>query len=246
MQTKLILIAAGALASLACSSGGPVNIGENTPSKTGEQLSDYAATWDGYVEAYRFHSGSDRVRLTLDENGVGWLEVGDVELAPPVDPEVGYGDLSQAQPWGDPFWVQEGFRYAVNPAELDGDRLQVEVQNYEAFTEWCALQTPVELTDRPGTYSCWDHRRSQRSGDACYEEVAPDLMVPVDCGKVVLCGFVCSCTAESCTVASKPAYATRLDGTLENDGDSLVGTLLIRSLVDGQDTERLTVRLERQ
>jgi hypothetical protein len=32
--------------------------------ETGERLSDYAASWDGYAEAFNFASGSDRVRLT--------------------------------------------------------------------------------------------------------------------------------------------------------------------------------------
>jgi hypothetical protein len=108
------------------------------------------------------------------------------------------------------------------------------------------------MTDFPGKYSCWDLRRSQKLDEVCedvgpdLDDLAPDPMVPVDCGKVVLCAYVCSCTSESCAVASKPSNATRLDGALENKGNSLVGTLLIKSLVDSADTERLTVRLERQ
>ena len=55
---------------LACSGGGAVNIGNTNA--VGSQLSDYAATWDGYAEAYTFMpDGSDRVRLTIDAQRPG-------------------------------------------------------------------------------------------------------------------------------------------------------------------------------
>ncbi|HEY4392953.1 MAG TPA: hypothetical protein VGP64_02775, partial [Polyangia bacterium] len=88
LSPALVLSAAGFLG--ACSGNTPVNIG-NT-SMIGAQLSDYAASWDGFAETYTFSpDGSDRVRLTLDASGQGTLEIGDAALLPPpTDPNVGY------------------------------------------------------------------------------------------------------------------------------------------------------------
>jgi hypothetical protein len=244
MQTKLILIAAGALASLACSGGDPVNIGENNPVKTGELLSDYAATWDGYVETYQFQSGSDRVRLTLDENGVGLLEVGDVPLLPaPTDPHVGYASAGEDPNWIAPFWIHEGFRYSVTDATVENSRMQLAVHNDEVFNAWCELQTSFPGSE-PGSYSCLPAGNYGKTGDECSYVTPADTQVSVDCGKVVLCMQVCECDATGCTAPG--TVETLLDGSLADDGETLVGTLLIKSLTDGVDTERLTVRLERQ
>ena len=85
-KTRLLCLLPLALVPAACSDGNPVDLGHREA-----QLSDYAATWDGYAEAYTFREGSsDRVRITLDATGVGTLEVGDAPLDPvPTDPEVG-------------------------------------------------------------------------------------------------------------------------------------------------------------
>jgi hypothetical protein len=242
MQTKLILIAAGALASLACSSGDPVNIGENNPVKTGELLSDYAATWDGYVETYQFQSGSDRVRLTLDENGVGFLEVGDVPLLPaPTDPDVGYANAGEDPGLTAPFWIHEGFRYSVSGATVENSRMQLAVHNHEVFNAWCELQTSFPVAS-PRAYSCLPAENYAYDDDECSYETPDGTRVVIDCGKVVLCE-VCECDATGCTAPG--SAKTQLDGSLADDGETFVGTLLIKSLVEDVDTERLTVRLER-
>ena len=87
---------------------GAVNIGNTTA--VGSQLSDYAATWDGYAEATTFSDGSDHVRLTIDASGQGSLVVGDsAPLPAPTDPTVGYppgagnefqtGSINPPFPW---------------------------------------------------------------------------------------------------------------------------------------------------
>src|SRR5262245_9474401 len=84
------------LLSVACSGGDP------TVTTSGNQVSDYAATWDGYAEAFTFEDGSDRVRLTIHANGEGTIEVGDsAPLPPPTDPNVGYPPT----PWN---WAPTG------------------------------------------------------------------------------------------------------------------------------------------
>jgi hypothetical protein len=249
MQTKLILIAAGALASLACSGGDPVNIGENNPAKTGEFLSDYAATWDGYVEAHDFASGSDRVRLTLDENGVGYLEVGDMPLVPaPTDPDTGYAVELDPDVAGPPLLVtREGFRYTAFGTSVENSRIQLGVFSNEFYKSWCELQTSY-LWDggaSVATHSCIPNSGHQTWPDNCSLYV-DNVEEPIDCNKLNLCihpDMPCNCDSAGCGVdiPSLPAaqYPTRLDGALEDGGNSLVGTLVL-------DGERTTVRLQRQ
>src|SRR3569623_1693657 len=81
----VLLLGAGALAG--CSGGGGnVNIGDTSP--VGAKLSAYAATWDGFAQAYRFWAyGAYRVLLSIDALGHGALRVGAwVLLAAPSDP----------------------------------------------------------------------------------------------------------------------------------------------------------------
>ena len=88
----------GSAASLGCSSSDKINIGNSQP--TGSALADYAASWDGYAEAYTFTpDGSDRVRSTVAASGQGHLEVGNAALlSPPTDPNVGYPPSANANP----------------------------------------------------------------------------------------------------------------------------------------------------
>ena len=65
--SQFLIAALGAVA-FGCASD-PDTIGDGDANVDKTQLASYAASWDGYVEAYTFHSGSDRVRLVLDQAG---------------------------------------------------------------------------------------------------------------------------------------------------------------------------------
>jgi hypothetical protein len=241
---------------LACSGGGTVNIGDTTV--IGSQLSDYAASWDGYAEAYTFQpSGSDRVRLTIDKNGQGTLQVGDgALLPPPTDPSVGY------PPGADPSVaiseLREGFLYPIYAAQVQTNRIQLGINPTDLFAQWCALQTSYPssgASDAGTTYSCapnWPNFETgagDAGGGTC-NLVNPDGGTDtIDCDKLILCfasWAVCSCTATSCTniqVASgTPAdrYTTELDGAMDKTGSTLTGTLVI------DDGARVTVHLQKQ
>jgi len=245
-KTMTFSTLAALLACTACG-GGPVDLGENKPAKTGEKLGDYAASWDGYVEAYLFESGTDRVRLTLDENGNGYVLLGDVpELPPATDPEVGYPPQAV-----DPLDVQsapsgfvEGFRYPAHAARAQERRLQLGLFQPDLFADWCAMQTPLldtNDTDEP-SYSCVANVGFSFGANGCALsfDTGP---VPVDCGKLMLCLNVCQCTAESCNTWP-PADANDLssyslfDGALDDGGSSLVGSLRL-------EDDLVTVRLTR-
>lgn len=259
MKRKIAWVLAAAVSALGCSSGDgeSVNLGENDPVKTGERLSDYAASWDGYVEAYEFpDSGSDRIRLVLDENGHGHLEFGDLPaLTPPTDPDVGYPHEAGAErsvdalagPLGDP--LSEGFRYTVLDAAVNEQRIQLAVWEYELFEEWCELQTSVllEPEDPERGYSCLPNgilRSRSQGDDTVCTLVTSSSEAETDCGKFVLCrNQACSCDAEGCVASPPPeppdAPPTRLDAALQQEGNELVGTLLLSG-------ERFNVRLTRQ
>jgi hypothetical protein len=277
LSQALALCAAAPL--VACSGDKPVNIG-NT-SVIGSQLSDYAATWDGYAEAYTFApDGTDHVRLTIGADGQGTLEVGNQALyAPPTDPNVGYPpgtDFSKAgyfqQP---PIW--EGFLYPVYNAQVQTDRIQVGIKPNDIFSTWCGLQTSYYVltgytgSGLPGVggspggssgetptygYNCipGSGGSSSTNGGVTTCEVQNNSAdggysnTPVDCNKFWLCTYqVCTCSAGGC--ASSPvvdagsapsAYPVELDGALDNNGQTLTGTLLLSQSL------RITVVLQRQ
>ncbi len=147
----LMVLLSGAAAGLGCSGGGSVDIG-NTQA-VGAQLSDYAASWDGYAQAYTFSpDGSDRVRLTIDASGHGNLQIGNAALLPtPTDPNVGFPTEAAAAillsgPRSPVSILNEGFLYPTYAAQVQADRVQVGIDPGDLEATWCALQTPVALS----------------------------------------------------------------------------------------------------
>lgn len=254
---KTLFALFGCAAAPACS-GGSVNIGNTNA--VGSRLSDYAASWDGYAEAAGFlPSGSDRVRLTLDQAGHGTLQVGDGPMvAPPTDPSVGYPPGISAD---DALGLVEGFQYPVYAAQIQASRIQLGINPTDLFAQWCAIQTsyPWAAGDAGTTYTCVQNYSATVTGSvdagnlACqYVTFDGSSVGPVDCGKETLCvlerGRVCSCAATGCTnaqvVPGTPAneYATELDVALDGPGRSLTGTLLVGQ---GPPGGRIAIHLTR-
>jgi hypothetical protein len=249
-KTRLLWLLPIAFAPAACSDGNPVDLGHREA-----QLSDYAASWDGYAEAYTFRDGSsDRVRITLDANGVGTLEVGEAQLDPvPIDPEVGLP--------GFPELFRDGFRYPIHAATVDAGRIRFELYPRERYAPWCAIQTPFANTlYEMSFYGCVSvppgKGYENTSGCFLYDPVpgeSPGVIVatnpmPVDCARWNPClNGTCTCTASACAFIPSP-YENKVlvDGALESDGTSLVGTLLLNDGYYPPDDARLTIRLERQ
>ena len=73
--------------------------------------------------------------------------------------------------------------------------------------------------------------------------------MPVDCARWSPCigRGICTCTASACAFIPSP-YENKVlvDGALDADGTSLVGTLLINDGYSRPGDARLTIRLERQ
>jgi hypothetical protein len=259
----LVALLCGAGAPLACSGGGAVNIGNTEV--VGSQLSDYAASWDGYAEAYSFSpDGSDHVHLTIDASGQGTLRVGaGALLAPATDPTVGYpagafsSEVGPGPPSGTPvssLGLVEGFLYPVHAARVQTDRIQLGVVPTDLWTTWCGLQTPVVAfgSNNDGgdvSYGCVANLPSSISGiGGTCSQLEPDgTNVAIDCGKLSLCqfGMACTCTAAACASVSVPAttpvdqYSVEIDGALDSTGTTLTGTLNL-------DGTRITVVLTKQ
>jgi hypothetical protein len=137
---------------LGCSGAGQVNIGDTQ--SLGAKLSDYAAQWDGYAEAYTFPpSSSDRVRLVLDAQGNGTIQVGNDPLLPaPTDPNLGYPPGNEDPvPISATYDLAGGVLYPVRVAEVQADRIQIGLNPRDYYAAWCSLQTPfLTLTGYSG------------------------------------------------------------------------------------------------
>ena len=145
----LVALLCGAGIPLACSGGGSRQHRQHVA--VGAQLSDYAASWDGYAEAYTFlPDGSDHVRLTIDANGQGTLQVGDAALLAPADRSE--RRLSAGSCGGQsPLWpeiarsgiLNEGVLYPLHAPRFRPSRIQAGLKPNDYYAAWCALQTPV-------------------------------------------------------------------------------------------------------
>jgi hypothetical protein len=234
----------------ACSGGDHVDIGDDKVEKTGEKLSDYAASWEGYAEAYAFDGGSDAIRVVLDENGAGTVDVGDAAPLPPPDPDLGYPPASSNDPFHAPLpeaALFSGFSYTVLGAVVENRRLRFGLDPREIYKEWCELQTPIldeaNSTPEEQRYACVPNWGFMGGASGCSQE-NPDTgeITPIDCGKLYLCELsnICNCTAEGCSlyaIDTSQGYPVMLDAALQSDGDELEGTLTV--------DDRVIVRMTR-
>ena len=186
-------------------------------------------TWNGYVEAFAFRSGSDRIRFVIEEHDetagavAGSVVLGQGTPPPPAtDPDVGY--LVGTGCDGSLETVYEGAVYTLLDGRLEERRFRSGYDPYDLWTGWCELQTPRSF-GTPGDmgYACLPNWGGGSTGcgspdPECYLN-NPDTGIPeiVDCGKMTLCNheMVCVCTADGCTVSSgrgRTSFDIALDG----------------------------------
>jgi hypothetical protein len=239
----------------ACSAD-PVDLGDGRLGVDRSALESYAAVWEGYVEAYEFDSGSDRVRLVLDEQGDGTIDFGVGEGVPvATDPDAAFPfeRFFDAAVGIDAVPTPiEGFQYVVSGALVEDERLRAALPSNQIFASACAIQTPVLLnasartTGPGGTPIGPDHSCMQESGygegpvGTCFTGQTGQ---PVSCSRARLCNSYCECTATEC-VPSRQDKELRLDAALNEAGDRLEGTLVGLGNPYGS-SERATVRLTR-
>lgn len=262
-RTRTALLLCFALsASWACSTAStPVDIGD---ARTGQRLEDYAAAWKGYAEAYDFADGSDQLQLSLDASGNGTLEVGSSPAIPPAtDPNAAYPASYRYDTAFSQFTnLFPGFKYAIEVATVESGRLQFTLNPWQIERDWCKLQPSFDiLATAAGGYAGGPNSvdplpavpdgylvgpDSGGFGLSRYRCVPDNDRLAFGDAKTALCwNSVCWCDAQGCSYYQPPsgAFATRarLDATLDDAGESLVGTLKVWNA--GQTA--LTVRLKR-
>jgi hypothetical protein len=222
----------------------PINIGDQE--SLGSKLSDYSGSWNGYTEAFKFADSKDRFRITLNNLGVGHLEAGDTAPLPPPDPDRGYPPVELynnlqglTSLTGFEGMVAPGFRYPIRSAVVEKSRIRLTVLSEELYREWCSAMTPI-LDDansnengNPEVFSCVPNDAAMCNQESCLVGG-----VLVDAAKFRLCPSVCECTSTACAIYPDSADDILFDGTIEQQGETLVGTLLLRG-------QRITVRMKR-
>jgi hypothetical protein len=203
---------------LAGCGGHALNVGSNdagaaldvdTGSASIDPFADASPTatqvWVGHFDNHQLPNGSDTLTMTLtfaaDGSVTGTLLLGDGSvLQPPTDPDVGY-------PPGTSFagvTAIEGFPYTILGGTRSGSHLMFHVDEEEAWTKWCALQTSyLVFSDDAGPA---DDEYQCLPGEPDGVGVGPtDCFLgseKVDCGKLELCslGRACQCSATGCQV----------------------------------------------
>jgi len=248
-------------AATGCSQG-TVGIGDQQPSaqqKTG--LAAFAATWDGYVEAYTFQDNSDRVRIAISELGTGTIRFGNEDLWPrATDPNVkyppSYPQYSAPRPTELPT-VWDGVNYNFNGLRVEAERIRGSSWSKEVFGDWCALQTsnptsPGQQFPYTCAPTCGDivvgPPQQPGPSDTCYTfdpcpiDNPSDLTganVPFPCERLELT-LVCACDANNCTLTNASGTDDiTLDAALEDVQQTMTGTLVLGGT-------NYTVRLKRQ
>lgn len=163
-------------------------------------------TWTGYVEKFKFQSGSDRIWIAFTTPTTGTVTFG----APAVEneainPDIGYpvGLVVKAQGIVDLPKQAERFAFTMLDVSRDDVRLQFTVDLREIWTRWCAAQTPVPSSWGEG-FGCIPvvyppEVTFPADGSGCSFLTAPESTnrTSVDCGKAALCAVMAACTCDA-------------------------------------------------
>jgi hypothetical protein len=233
----------------------PVDIGEKDPALSKSDLAAYAASWDGYAELHEFEDGTDRVRITLDEQGNGHVRFGNRELiAAATDPAGVYppqNATSGTRAVANPSEPWSGFDYTIGNAHVEAERIRLGAAMAELFSSYCALQTPYldTINTSEPMYHCIPNTGGGSDEDGCfvYEHAAapgedwnsiPKIRVSCQQSGMCMMGMGCTCSATGCGVDTTNADV-ELDAALDDSQENLVGTMSLGG-------QRITVRLKRQ
>ncbi|WP_437310182.1 hypothetical protein [Sorangium sp. So ce388] len=159
------------------------------------------ARWEGYVENYKFRSGSDKIQIDIDsvegDEIHGTVRFGAVpSIPPPTDPDVGYPPNAAPENEVDARLPYEGFDFTMLGAELTDRRLRFSVDTRELWTGWCELQASYPMAPGSDSYKCMPNASTEENNNVC--NLGGE---PVDCGYMHLCGSsVCDCGESGCTI----------------------------------------------
>lgn len=201
--TRNALLALGlTIGALACE-GETMTVGDEPASGTNSSGFKAGQIWTGYVENFRFPSGSDRVSIAFTSPTTGFVTLGEPPTgAEVIDPDVGY-PATLYNPRNFDFALRnhaERFAFTLREGVREGARLRFSIDVREMLKPWCAAQTsyPLESSDGHIWYKCLPSTGPTYIGD----DGCRNGDDPVDCGKLKMCHYyeICTCTATSCEV----------------------------------------------
>ena len=164
-------------------------------------------SWTGYVENFKFPSGSSAIHFTIatDASGnvAGQIVFGQGPPPPPAtDPNIGYPPALEASYSGGLLiitsYIAEGYVYQIDRGTLVSDRLRFGIANEQLWAGWCALQTTPA-----GSTSCVPRAAylgyvPTPDGTCSYVDTTTSTSTPIDCVKANLCLSLdspCDCSA---------------------------------------------------
>ncbi len=165
-------------------------------------------SWTGYIENFRFPSGSDVIKFSFATDPSGQV-AGSVVFgngtppAPATDPNTGY-----PPGFGMQSFIQaptEGFVYSIPDGSFAANRLRFSASAFEVWDGWCRMQPAP--TD--GSEMCLPNWSGGSNGGECYLTSPAGKNVTVDCGKFALCIMdrVCACSPAGCKVSPWPSVS---------------------------------------
>jgi hypothetical protein len=201
-----------------------VDIGDDRdPALIGSSLSDYQGIWIGHVELAAWNDGTDAVRLQLDAQGNGVLEVGlGPELEPPVAQDAYPRYFDYMATYSYLIGPITGFSYPIAGAVVESKRIRWATSTAELYREYCDLQTPTFVNEASG-YNCTGYSTYSGGGPTCTVSTGE----VTDCDWL-MCMSACTCDETSCHawMLDEP-HDIRMDAQLESDGEELVGSFQI-------------------
>jgi hypothetical protein len=205
----------------------PATTDAQSPSQTSA-----AQSWTGYVENFKFGSGSDSLKLifTPDISGqvTGTVTFGNGIAPPPAtDPNVGYPPGMNTTTTM-PNEYLEGSTFTIRSGSLQSNRLRFTIDPIELWSGWCALQpAPTDGSDicTPEVFYSFE---SDATHTACVLHPTANESVPFNCVKWDLCMMsrVCACSPTGCVANyEESGYKLSFDVFLPSGSGSMSGTV---------------------
>jgi hypothetical protein len=169
VRRGLLGLAVAGLALAACD-GERMTVGVSpAPVEVPDATIESGDQWTGYLEGFRFASGSDRLTLTFDSPTSGTMLFGEGspvapeptsyglwagafvgQRARPFDPHAEYDyfplhDHPEVVRSAASFY--ERFRFTLRDVTYDGSRIAFRIDLHEAWTSWCASRRPSCTVD---------------------------------------------------------------------------------------------------
>jgi hypothetical protein len=137
--------------------------------------------------------------------------------------------------------IVEGFEYQLTETDVrfagsdPGNASLLSFPELAAFSEWCAVQTPIDRGD--GVVDCLGASGLAGGdpllGDPCIVSRSDGSNVPTDCNYAAMCSTdLCRCTIGNGCELARAEQLSRV--FLERQGDEIIGTISGATLDSGQ------------